>query len=177
MTPIRHAIAGFAAVAVIALMPGCANAPADDAAAAAGPGGATPATAIPDGFEIGQLPAQELRPGECGLFLFVARPTPRFVFFSNAAKATALMKLDGELVRLARSETAGEVFDQQYSEQVFIAPAQGIEAKLSIRRGRKSTGGSRIDGGSIRLSRENGWNMVLPVAGATACETRQGIDR
>lgn len=127
---------------------------------------------LSEGFDIGELPAQDLEPGECGLFLFTARPTPRFVFFSNAAKATALMKLDGEFVTLARTQTAGEVFDQQYSEQTFVAPAQGLEAKLSLRRGRETLGGSQIDGGSVRLSRENGWNMVIPVGGATACETR-----
>ncbi len=129
---------------------------------------------FPEGFDIGELPAQQLNPGECGLFLFTARPTPRFVFFSNAAKATALMKLDGNFVTLARTQTSGEVFDQQYSEQTFVAPAQGLKAKLSLRRGRETPGGSQIDGGSVRLSRENGWNMVVPVGGATACETRQG---
>lgn len=127
---------------------------------------------FPEGFDIGQLPGQKLEPGECGLFLFMARPTPRFVFFANAAKGSALMNLDGEFVTLARTETSGEVFDQQYSQQAFVAPAQGLSARLSVLRGRQTRGGSQIDGGSLRLSRDNGWNMVVPVSGATACVNR-----
>jgi hypothetical protein len=135
-------------------------------------GAATAGESFPEGFEIGQLPAQKLEPGECGLFLFMARPTPRFVFFANAAKGSALMNLDGDFVTLARTETSGEVFDQQYSQQSFVAPAQGLAASLSVLRGRETRGGSQIDGGSLRLSRDNGWNMVVPVSGATACVNR-----
>ncbi len=127
---------------------------------------------FPEGFDLGTLPAQALKPGECGLFLFAARPTPRFVFFTNSTDSTAIMRLNGEMVTLARTDVGGEVFDQQYSEQAFVAPAYDVSLNLTLRPGDPTNGGTQIDGGAIRLARSNGWSMVVPVAGATACDAR-----
>ena len=122
-----------------------------------------------DVIDIGGLPGQQLAPGECGLFLFAAKPTARFVFFSSASKGTGLMQINGDLVTLARTRADGGVIDQHFTDQSFRAPAQGITISLTITPGEAMTGGHRIDGGALRLVRDDGWSMVVPVAGATTC--------
>lgn len=122
-----------------------------------------------DMIDIGALPAQELAPGECGLFLFAAKPTKRFVFFATASAGTGLMKLNGEPVTLVRTSGKGTVIDQHFTEQTYSAPAYGLELAVSIDLASTALAGTRVEGGSLRLIREDGWSMVLPVAGATTC--------
>jgi len=126
-------------------------------------------SAIPEGFSVGKLPARELDNGDCGLFLFAPHPNPRFVFFANASRASGEMMIDGERVTLARTESAGLVFDQQFARQTFSAPALELTVKLSIEPGRETRGGTEIASGTLRLRRQNGWSMVMPVGGATSC--------
>lgn len=122
-----------------------------------------------DFIDIGALPAQELAPGECGLFLFAAKPTRRFVFFSTASGGTGLMKLNGEMVTLVRTAGEGPVIDQHFTEQVYAAPAYGLTLTISIDLTSTALAGTRVDGGSMRLERQDGWKMVVPVGGATTC--------
>ena len=121
-------------------------------------------------FDIGPLPPQTLKPGECGLFLFAPRPTPRFVFFSNATTGYAKMVIDGEPVTLSRSAAAGEVFDQNFSDTSYIAPAFGLELQVRIRPGSEAEGGTEVESGSLNLARDGGWSVVIPVAGASTCQ-------
>lgn len=123
-----------------------------------------------DVIDIGALPGQRLEPGACGLFLFAAKPTKRFVFFANASTATGKIKLNGEVVTVARTEGDGQIIDQHFSEQTFVAPAYGVTIATSVDIVSTAFGGTRIEGGSLRLTREDGWSMVVPVGGATTCE-------
>lgn len=123
----------------------------------------------PDGLEIGGLPPRQLEEGECGLFLFTPRPTARFVFFANAARATGEMRINGDLVTFARTATDGEVFDQHFAESEYRAAAQGLVLSLSLRPAGRMQGGTRVESGAIRVRKTDGWSMVVPVAGATAC--------
>ena len=122
-----------------------------------------------DFIDLGALPAQELAPGECGLFLFAAKPTRRFVFFATASGGTGLMKLNGEMVTLVRTAGTGPVIDQHFTEQVYAAPAYGLTLTVSIDLTSTALSGTRVDGGSMRLERQDGWKMVVPVGGATTC--------
>ena len=121
-------------------------------------------------FDIGALPPQTLEPGECGLFLFAPRPTPRFVFFSNATTGYAKMVIDGEPVTLSRSAAGGEVFDQNFSDTSYIAPAFGLELQVRVRPGSEAEGGTEVESGSLNLARDGGWSVVIPVAGASTCQ-------
>lgn len=125
-----------------------------------------------DTIEIGALPTQTLAAGECGLFLFAAKPTRRFVFFATAAGARALMKIDGNLIPFDRVAGTGQVIDQHFTEQSFIASAQNLSLHVSIDTATGAIGGTRIRGGSLRLSRDDGWSVVVPVGGATTCQQR-----
>ena len=135
----------------------------------------TPSDLVTDDFlRIGALPAQELELGECGLFLFSGRPSPRFVFFGEAAGAIGKMVLNGEEVLFARTAGDGDVFELQYANQTFKAPALGLEVFINVTPESESSseGGTKISSGTLRLVREDGWNMVMPVGGAATCSTK-----
>ena len=144
--------------------------PAPENVASPGPASTGEVVASED-FNIGALPPQTLEPGECGLFLFAPRPTPRFVFFSNATTGYARMVIDDEPVTLSRSAASGEVFDQSFADTSYIAPAFGLELQVRVRPGADAEGGTEIDSGSLNLAREGGWSVVIPVAGASTCQT------
>lgn len=124
-----------------------------------------------DYLEVGELPGQSLAAGECGLFLFAAQPTARFVFFSNANKGIGRMKINGETITMIRTETGGGIIDQSFTEQSFSAPAKSLTVNLSIEPGKATDGGTRIRKAALRLLTANGWSMVMPVAGATSCQS------
>ena len=123
------------------------------------------------GFILSALPPQKLEPGECGLFLFTERPTPRFVFFGQSAKQQGLVRHYGDELELVMVESSGEVFDQTFSEQSFEAPSKGIKIHVSLNEYVASDNGARVPSGSLRLTDAEGWVTVTPVAGATACNT------
>ncbi len=120
-------------------------------------------------YELGDLERQQLDAGDCGLFLFAARPEPRFVFFSEAGKGTAKVVLNGKPTVFARSSTEGDVLDLHYTEQVFHSPVENVELKVTINEAVPGDGGSQITKASIRISDSAGWKMVIPVGGATSC--------
>ncbi|MCI4644844.1 MAG: hypothetical protein MRY64_08690 [Hyphomonadaceae bacterium] len=124
-----------------------------------------------DETEIGVLPARELAAGECGLFLFTPRPTPRFVFYANAARSVAEMQVDGAPTSLSLVANTGTSIGQFYSESMYSSVQLGLTAEVTIKDAHPTEGGMEIGAGSIRLVNAEGWNVVIPVAGATACGT------
>ncbi len=122
-------------------------------------------------YELGELPAQTLQTGDCGLFLFASRPEPRFVFFGEAGSGTAKVRLNNADTLLVRTEVAGDVLDLHYTEQVYKEPIEGMELKITINEAEPVEGGSQITRASIRMSSPEGWKMVIPVGGATSCRT------
>ncbi|MEM0986511.1 MAG: hypothetical protein AAGJ32_09710 [Pseudomonadota bacterium] len=141
------------------------------------PEAAAPAPTIddPDGFELSALEARSLADGECGVFLFTPNPSPRFVFFSNDSRGFAEMTINGAPATFQRISTGGTPFAQSFSEQVFRDGVRGIEVALSLQPGDPMSGGHEIAGGAMRLTKIDGWSMVIPVSGAAACQT-QSID-
>lgn len=122
-------------------------------------------------FELGELPAQTLELGDCGLFLFAAQPKPRFVFFGEATKGIGKIVLNGKETTLVRSETDGDVIDLHYTEQTFTSPVEDIELKVTINEADFTEGGAQISKASIRMRSSEGWRMVIPVGGATSCRS------
>ncbi|MEM6625994.1 MAG: hypothetical protein AAF719_04760 [Pseudomonadota bacterium] len=122
-----------------------------------------------EALTIDELPAQQLSDGECGLFLFASQPSARFVFFAEAGAGIGKMQLNGDTVSFARTEASGDVFDMHFSEQTYQSPTAQLELALSLRPGEGDASGTRLNGGSLRLTRPNGWTMVTQVSGATTC--------
>ncbi len=122
-------------------------------------------------YDIGELKGQKLAVGECGMFLFASRPEPRFVFFAEATSGVAKMVLDGKTVQLQRLEGSGALFDLHYENQSFASPDQSISVKVNVTEARAQTGGFRVSRAAIRITSPAGWDMVVPVGGATSCQS------
>ncbi len=152
--------------------PGGAGAPAG-ARAGVGAGAETaamPAITDPDGFDLSALEPKRLADGECGIFLFTSNPSPRFVFFSNDTRGYAEMIINGAPVTLQRVSTGGSAFAQSFTEQDFRDGARGIDVALALNPGAPMDGGYEIASGAMRMTRSDGWSMVIPVSGAAACQ-------
>lgn len=115
------------------------------------------------------LPAQELLPGECGLFLWTRSEDLKFIFFSKGGSDEALFWLDGESQALTRTGLGGEIFGQQLTEQTFRLP-DGRIMELDMTPGEKLVGGQRVPMAKIRIIDADGWATMIPAAGVTGCQ-------
>jgi hypothetical protein len=115
------------------------------------------------------LPAQNLAPGECGLFLWEKSAPRRFVFFTRASSADALVLLDGEARNLLATEAAGNVFGQFLTETRYSDRSRGISVSLKIQPGEVLEGGQRVDDGFLLSKNAEGWETILPITGVRAC--------
>ena len=121
-------------------------------------------------LRVGELAPQELLPGECGMFLFAGKPSPRFVFFAEAVSGQAKMLIEDQLVTFVRTGGEGPVFDLHFSRQSYEAAMVGISLVIDAEpEDIENASGTRLKSGSLRLNREDGWTMVMPVGGATTC--------
>ena len=124
-------------------------------------------------FRIGQLPAQTLTEGECGLFLFSGRPSPRFVFYGEAASGRGKMLINDKETLFVRTEGDGEVFQLHFTRQVFREPVDGLEVIINVEPedAAPDQKGQRIASGTLKMSSQDGWTLVMPVGGAATCES------
>lgn len=136
--------------------------------ASTSPAGEPAQPGAPEELAVGTLPGQRLTSGECGLFLFTPRPSPRFVFFAAASTGVGRMVLNDREMTLARTSVDGDIVDQHYTEQAYQS-AEDISLKLSLIPGRRTDTGFEISNGSLRVDRADGWTVVLPVSGSTHC--------
>lgn len=119
---------------------------------------------------LSALPAQELAPGTCGLFLWLRRDDAPLIFFQTSREAAASMILDGASQSLARRAQgqliAFNFFDRQrFSNGTFdVAVRITPEDKRSIRQGIK------IETGTVSITGDDGWSASLPVAGIIGCK-------
>lgn len=117
---------------------------------------------------IGDLPAQTLKPGQCGLFLFTPFPSPRFVFFSESATNSGKIILNGQERKLELASTKGALMDQHYTDTVYKTVGQ-TTISVEIDEFERTEIGVRIETGLINIKDSEGWNLTVPVSGRTAC--------
>lgn len=122
-----------------------------------------------EGLAIGSLDAQRLETGQCGLFLFAAKPSPRLVFFGEASSGLAKVKINGRELTFARNSYEGEIIDQHYTTQSYNS-ADLHRISISFVAGRPIEDGTQIESGSMRVESPTGWSVVVPVSGATSCK-------
>lgn len=119
---------------------------------------------------VGALDRQELKEGECALFLWAALPQRRLVLFQRADVPSAEMRIDGVLVTLNRSRAEGEPLFGIFPDQSL---AEGrISVTLSITRERLQTitKGAVVRQASLNVSDASGWSVITPVAGLISCQ-------
>jgi len=134
---------------------------ADEAAGAGGP---------TEGVEIGTLSAQELRPGECGLFLWTKTRPPQLVFFSPASDRPARMVIDAREVKLTRRSVEGAEFYRHFETEAYESEDRSLSVRLTVQKGAEMVDGALVPQGAMRVRKTDGWEVVAPVGGMVACE-------
>ncbi|WP_317036667.1 hypothetical protein [Nodosilinea sp. E11] len=126
-----------------------------------------------EGFTLDELFAQGS--GGCGMTLWHQadgqQPT-EFLFFNGLPDAAghqgALMKLDGEFVRLRRTAAAGEEFYGQQRSQTFASPDNALQVQVETTLGEPGEIESVAVEGTLQLQ-HNGTTLDLPVQGDAGC--------
>ncbi len=119
-------------------------------------------------ISIGDLPAQTLLSGQCGLFLFTPFPSPRFVFFAESSTNSAKIVINGQELALRLTQTDGTLMDQHYTDSVFSSNDLST-VSVSIDEFERTDIGIRIETGLINIQDTKGWSITVPVSGRTAC--------
>lgn len=164
MTEMRT-LGGLALAAV--LLSACAATP----GAPAVPPAVAATTAAPDlENRIGELPPQQLAPGQCGLFLWGKSVPPQLVLFGTGREGQARMVLDGRAVDLVRATAEGDPVFGQFPRQSFALAGAEIGLTLEFERRPDLVGGAMVPRGLLELRDAAGWSQVMPVAGLIGCQ-------
>lgn len=115
------------------------------------------------------LPAQTLEPGKCGLFLWTRDEPRHFVLFFTAGDATAEAILDGRRQTLRIDSQDGDVFGQFLTRMVFSKP-DGESVTLTLAPGEEIEGGRRVPLARMIYDNAEGWEIITPLTGLTACQ-------
>lgn len=123
---------------------------------------------IDSNLSISTLPAQTLRSGQCGLFLFTPFPSPRFVFFAESSSRIGKVVINGQEHALQLTSSTGTLMDQHYTSSVFTSSDQ-TNVEVTIDDFERSNIGIRIETGLINVKSPDGWSLTIPVSGTTTC--------
>ena len=113
------------------------------------------------------LPAQELPPGVCGLFLW-DKSDGAFVFFAEEGAPSASAWEDGAAIDIVRVSADGDVYGQTFTEQVFAGDQLAV--RLTLVPGEPMEDGFRFPQGALTLDHNDGWRRVVSVGGVRACQ-------
>ena len=118
------------------------------------------------------LPAQNLEIGECGLFLWSVSGEPTFMFFSKATTGSALILLGEQPEPLTQQSASGDIFGQFMTEQVWRTSSTGQLVEVFLEAGQVLLDGQRVSSGRLTVADAEGWETIIPVAGARACRSQ-----
>lgn len=127
------------------------------------------APALQSAADIGTLAPRRLAAGECGMFLWTKGAEPKLVLF-NARTGGAHAVLRGREVQLARAAADGTEVLGQFENQVFRVGDTSIQLTVGFERRAGLARGVVIPHGTMRVRREDGWEVIMPVGGLVACE-------
>ena len=116
-----------------------------------------------------RLPAQNLAPGECGLFVFRRDEARTFTLFAREGAGAKLF--DGQEVALTQTEKSGTPYDLQYPVQSFVTD-QGTRVDLTLSEPQVLDQGTRYINGLLEQTRPDGWSLKMPVAALSICLPR-----
>ncbi len=116
------------------------------------------------------LGPQNLAPRECGLFLWSKTDASRFIFFSKALSAEAVLSLANGPAVLTQTGAGGDIFGQ-FNTRSSYSSNSGAQVALMLVPGRDLEGGQRIESGLLTVTDAEGWQTKLPVLGVRACQS------
>ena len=119
---------------------------------------------------IEALPPQDLRAGECGMFLWSRTNTPMLVMVALDDPAEAKVLLNGRTRELRRRSFSGAPTFGHFEQQTFSDGRFSLEVDVDFDDVRTVRDGAIIRGGVLRTADSHGWETVLPVGGMVACK-------
>ena len=115
------------------------------------------------------LPAQDLPPGGCGLFLFgLAEPFP-FLVFEDETGGEALVLQDRRVQRLGLVEAQGVFVPGERFVRRYGADPAGRRYRLEGRVGEETGSGPRLEQVLLRVTAPDGAETVRPLGGVRSC--------
>ncbi|HPE48269.1 MAG TPA: hypothetical protein PLR76_07730 [Hyphomonas sp.] len=117
---------------------------------------------------VASLPAQDLEPGECGLFLWTVREPHQLIFFRKADSAAADGIIADKRTRLSAVAERGTIFGQFLTDVDYRSEA-GQTVTISLVPGEQVEDGQRTKSAEIRVRTVDGWETIIPASGLTAC--------
>ncbi|UTW56519.1 hypothetical protein [Kordiimonas sp. SCSIO 12610] len=118
---------------------------------------------------IGELPAQPLIEKGCGLFLWASLPERKLVFYTDTENQTALMSLDNLQTRLSNNQASGLSYLGIAGDQAFSGSGLNVRLSFTAQQTKGFTGGAIVRQATLRLKDNEGWEVVMPVAGLIGC--------
>lgn len=118
---------------------------------------------------IGTLTPRKLAAGECGMFLWAKTAERNLVFF-NTRGGDGQMMLSGRETKLTRIAADGAEVLGQFETQTFKHEDMSIELQIQFEQRPGLARGAVIPQGALRLKRDDGWELFVPVGGLVGCE-------
>ena len=115
------------------------------------------------------LKAQQLQPGECGLFLWTKSLPNTLIFFSKAGTNTALIKSNDAEQSITLVNASGDIFGQFTTQQAYQAP-NNVTVALSFSAGKAMEDGQRISKDASRVLQTKAGETIIPIVGVRACQ-------
>ncbi|NBR79928.1 MAG: hypothetical protein EBT71_07865 [Alphaproteobacteria bacterium] len=126
----------------------------------------------PEQAVTAQLPAQDLQPGGCGLFLWGTGNGRPLQFFQHAktGKVDMPFRPGAKITRLSADELIVEGF---FARQSFQMDELRVDVDLRAGEGRNVLRGIPISAGQIGFTEPSGRQTYLSVIGLFGCRNRQ----
>lgn len=109
--------------------------------------------------------------GGCGMTLWEQQNNARssqFLFAKNIKDDLALMKIDGQFVRLRRSNVSGEEFYGNRTSQTFISEDGTIQVQTDITLGQRADESVELNNGTLQVT-QNRQVVKFLVKGSAGC--------
>jgi len=119
---------------------------------------------------LGELPPQRLRAGQCGMFLWSRTSDRKLVMFSKSDDQGAIVMLSGREQNVPRVSGEGKNVLGYSAQQSYVWRGLFLQVNVELDQRPEIGRGAVIPTGTIRISRRDGWEYVLPVGGIVACE-------
>jgi len=119
------------------------------------------------------LTPQTLAEGECGLFLWTTSQRREFVFFQKSRQNYALFFSDNEQNVLQAKDLAPDWNIIESVDAMYLLGSDSIRVKGSF--SQELEGGRRIKQASIVITKQNGWQEIIPVLGVYGCSQTTGF--
>ncbi len=120
------------------------------------------------------LQPQELRPGQCAVFLFERRPPNRFVLFEDLDAGQAQIVHDGRVHRASVSGQRGAFVTGEAFSRAYVESAESLTFTLEGEVGEETGSGPRLENVLLSVIAADGQRIVRPLAGVRSCGNEAG---